>query len=345
MNDQNSNIFQNAGDRQIWDRRRLLQTLLAANAGLALNGFFSGCSYGQPGADVFIGKANDYNADITSLIRRGFHELNVSAEEIRGKRILLKANIIEPHPGLDHIVTHPAVVMAAAEVFLAMGAAGIIIAEGSGHCRDTHMILEESGYDYLLGNHKITFVDLNFDDWQAESNAGGKTYLQSFLLPLTLRQVDWIVSMPKLKTHRWTGVTLSMKNLFGVFPGSFYGWPKNVLHTAGIDESIIDINATVRPHFAIVDGIDGMDGNGPIMGNLKKAGILVMGRNLPAVDATCARCMGVSPGKVKHLAAAASQGLGPIRESRIYQRGELWKDVRTDFQLVDFIEAHRGLRL
>jgi len=326
-------------------RRNMLRILLAANAGgAALNGLFTGCAAGKPGADVFIGKAGDYNAEIASLIRDGLRELNVSGEEIRGKRILFKVNIVEPHTGLDHIVTNPAVVMAAMEAFSALGAGEIIVAEGAGHCRDTYRILEESGFDRIVGNSKITFVDLNYDAWRITPNAGNATHFKSFYLPATLKQVDWIVSMPKLKTHHWAGVTLSMKNLFGVLPGSFYGWPKNVLHVAGIIESILDINATVKPHFAIVDGIVGMEGDGPIMGSAKAAGIIVMGRNLPAVDATCARCMGIDPRKIKYL-ASADQGLGPIRESLIRQRGEPWKAVRSDFKLLDYIEAHQGLRL
>ena len=96
-----------------------------------------------------------------------------------------------------------------------------------------------------------------------------------------------------------------MKNLFGLMPGSFYGWPKNVLHYAGLEESILDINATVRPQFAIVDGIVGMEGDGPILGTAKAAGVLVVGTNLPAVDATAARVMGIDPARIPYLADAA----------------------------------------
>jgi hypothetical protein len=79
-----------------------------------------------------------------------------------------------------------------------------------------------------------------------------------------------------------------MKNLFGLMPGTVYGWPKNVLHMAGIESSILDIVATVRPHLAIVDGIVGMEGDGPILGDPRAAGVLVMGTSFPAVDATAA---------------------------------------------------------
>jgi uncharacterized protein (DUF362 family) len=154
--------------------------------------------------------------------------------------------------------------------------------------------------------------------------------------------------MPKMKTHHWGGVTLSMKNMFGVMPGFYYGWPKNVLHWQGIDQSILDINVTLQAtgqsHLAIIDGIVGMEGDGPIMGTPKHADVVVMGRNFAAVDATSARVMGVNPHKVPYL-AAAERWLGPVAEPHIAQRGEPIAAVRTDFQLLDMIPAQRGIRL
>ncbi len=143
--------------------------------------------------------------------------------------------------------------------------------------------------------------------------------------------------MPKLKTHHWAGVTLSMKNLFGVMPGVYYGWPKNVLHHAGIPESILDITATVRPHLAIIDGIVGMEGDGPIMGTPKTVGAIVMGTNLPAVDATAARLMGIDPRRVSYLAKASGQ-LGPISERHITQRGETIAAMAQPFALIGDLE-------
>jgi uncharacterized protein (DUF362 family) len=175
-------------------------------------------------------------------------------------------------------------------------------------------------------------------------NLGRYTRLPTLTFPVSLRQADWVVSLAKMKTHHWAGVTLSMKNLFGVMPGSFYGWPKNVLHWEGIEKCILDINTTLRPHFAIIDGIVGMEGDGPIMGNPRDAGVLLMGRNPLAVDATGARIMGIDPWKVPYL-AEASGNLGTIRETFIRQRGETITSVRTDFALVEKISAQRGIRL
>ena len=135
-----------------------------------------------------------------------------------------------------------------------------------------------------------------------------------------------------------------MKNLFGVMPGIYYGWPKNVLHQEGIIESILDITATLKPHFSIIDGITGMEGDGPIMGTPIQAGVLVMGKNLPAVDATCCRIMGIDPNQISYL-NQANQWLGPIQDTLIEQRGENWHTVQTPFQLIPEIPAHQNIRL
>ena len=105
--------------------------------------------------------------------------------------------------------------------------------------------------------------------------------------------------MPKVKTHHWAGVTLSMKNLFGVVPGIAYGWPKNVLHWKGIDRSILDINAAVPAHFVIADGIVGMEGNGPLHGAPRTLGRIVLADDPVAADFTCARLMGLNPLRVR----------------------------------------------
>jgi uncharacterized protein (DUF362 family) len=149
----------------------------------------------------------------------------------------------------------------------------------------------------------------------------------------TVLGADLVVSMPKLKTHHWAGVTLSLKNMFGTVPGSCYGWPKNVLHWAGIDNAILDINAAVRPDFAIVDGIVGMEGNGPIQGTPKACGVLIFGDDPVAVDATCCRVMGLLPERVKYLASAGTM-LGHLKADKIKQLGETVKAVRSKFSVV-----------
>jgi uncharacterized protein (DUF362 family) len=135
-----------------------------------------------------------------------------------------------------------------------------------------------------------------------------------------------------------------MKNLFGVMPGIVYGWPKNVLHWAGLQECIFDIAATLKPHLAIVDGIVGMEGDGPIMGTPIQSNVLVLGNNLPALDATCARIMGIEPEKIKYLKHSSGR-IGSINESNIKQLGEKIRSVRINYQLLDHIPAQKEIRL
>ena len=293
---------------------------------------------------VVIARTADYAADLVQPIVAGLAELGVGPAEVRGRRVLLKPNLVEPFAGAGHVNTHPLLVRGAVEAFLRLGAQRVLVAEGQGHRRDALLVLDESGLAEVLAEDRIPYVDLNHDAVFTVPNAGSGAPLATLSFPQTLGEVDLVVSMPKLKTHHYAGATLAMKNLFGVMPGLVYGWPKNVLHWAGIQRSIYDITATLRPELAIVDGIVGMEGDGPILGTPRAAGVIVMGRNLPAVDATCCRVMGIDPLKLPYLAAASGR-LGPVRAAHIAQRGEPVEAVRTDFALVAGIPAFAGIRL
>lgn len=295
-------------------------------------------------AQAFVAKVDHYQRNIAEIIKLGIRQLGIVPEELKDKRILLKPNLVETASGAPHINTHPLVLRGAIEAFLGLGAAAVAVAEGPGHRRDSLAVYEESGLADVLTEDKIRFHDLNYVSGYPLLNAGRQSSLKTLTFPELFKQMDWIVSVAKMKTHHIAGATLTMKNLFGVMPGIYYGWPKNVLHHAGVENSILDINATLKPQFAIVDGIVGMEGDGPIMGDPKKAGVLVMGRNLPAVDATCCRIMGIDPYKVSYL-ERADNWLGPIAEGAIEQRGETIASVRTNFSLIETIPAHRNLRL
>ncbi|RMH09622.1 MAG: DUF362 domain-containing protein [Nitrospirae bacterium] len=327
-------------------RRELLLATLASGALLGSGVSFLRWLIDSPlaSATTFIGRADSYDADIRGIILRGLNELGVTATHLRGKRILLKPNLVETHEGAPHINTHPHVVRGAIEAFLSLGAESVVIGEGPGHRRDTLEVLEASGLGSLLYEDRIPFLNVNYETGIQVPNRGGQSRLSTLTFPRVVQDVDWIVSMAKLKTHHWAGATLAMKNLFGIMPGLYYGWPKNVLHQAGIPQTIVDITATLRPHLAIVDGIVGMEGDGPIMGTPVQVGAIIMGRNFPAVDATCCRIMGIDPYKIRYL-RMADQWLGPIHEGQIEQRGELISTVQKPFALIDAIPAHRGIRL
>jgi uncharacterized protein (DUF362 family) len=278
----------------------------------------------QPSA-VAIVKAASYEADLVAQMARGVAECGLS---VRGKRILLKPNLVEFDPATC-INTDARVVAAAIEVFEKMGAAEVLVGEGPGHRRDTWDLAEQAGYRSIISNFDRRFTDLNRDDVGLVKSFIGTDDL---FFPASVLRADLIVSLAKMKTHHWAGATLSMKNFFGIVPGNVYGWPKNQLHFYGINESIVALHRVFGPKsFAIVDGIVGMEGNGPIQGIPKPAGVLVMGSDLVAVDSTCCRIMGLIPEKIGYL---TDSSYGNLATEGIRQRGESVTNVTTSFQVL-----------
>ena len=293
-------------------------------------------SFSRAKSRVAIRRAMHYQLDIAEMLYETLREFDLP---VKGKTVLLKPNLVGSDP-LGMTNTHPAVIAAARETFLRLGASQVLIGDGPAMDRDTQAVIESIRLREYAGPLPGVFVDLNVDDVERVSLRTRASRLKELYLPKTVLGVDFLVSLPKLKTHHWAGVTLSLKNMFGVVPGSCYGWPKNVLHWAGIDRAILDINAAVRPDFAIVDGIIGMEGNGPIQGTLKPCGVLVLGDDPVAVDATCARIMGLAPEKISYIAQAATL-LGHIQPEQIHQIGESVSSTRTPFAV---LEAFRHLR-
>src|SRR2546427_4734398 len=221
---------------------------------------------------IAILNADQYSDKLDQLV---FDGLRLFHLDVQGKSVLLKPNIVEYIPGKP-VNTDGQLIGAAAEAFLRLDAASVMVGEGPGHHRDTDLLLHETGLGDQLLHRKITFVDLNRDELIKTKLQANYSGLGHLWLPRTVLASDFIVSMPKVKTHHWTGVTLSMKNMFGIVPGCRYGWPKNVLHWAGIDESILDICATVRPNLVIADGIIAMGGDGALNGSTKRLNMIVI---------------------------------------------------------------------
>jgi uncharacterized protein (DUF362 family) len=191
---------------------------------------------------------------------------------------------------------------------------------------------EAAGYFETIPGFETIFTDLNLDSATEVRLDNPHSRLKSVYLARSAVSCDLLVSMPKMKTHHWVGATLSMKNLFGTVSGGVYGWPKNILHWAGIPQCVADLYRTLPRHFAIVDGIVGMEGNGPIQGTPRRAGVVVSGRDLAAVDASCCQIMSIDPRRIEYLRLA----VGDVNElvGSIRQTGESVETARTPFDLL-----------
>jgi uncharacterized protein (DUF362 family) len=265
--------------------------------------------------------------------------------DVRGRRVVIKPNVVDASPDRP-IHTDPQLVEALVLHLRGLGAREIILAEGASHNRDSEWVFRQSGYEALAKRQGVRLVDLNYDDVQMVKCVNPRaTLLREMSLPKTIVTAEVIISVPKMKTHRLAGITLSMKNMFGILPGMIYGWPKNTLHWNGIPLSICEINGTVKTHYSIVDGVIGMEGLGPLLGTARKAGVLIMGDNALAVDATAARVMGVDPARVDYLAMAHKIRLGSLRREDIAVAGVGIEQVRADFALEPeyaFLRAPKG---
>ena len=191
------------------------------------------------------------------------------APRSQGKRILLKPNLVETASRRRHINTHPEVVRATA------GRSRARRRRGPGRRGPRPPPRHPPGARGVGPRRRAGEREAALPRPQSPARLRGRQRRPAFGLTAARRcrgcspRSTGSCRSPRSKTHHWTGVTLSMKNLFGLMPGSFYGWPKNVLHYAGLQEAILDIDATVRPQLAIVDGIVGMEGDGPIMGDAR----------------------------------------------------------------------------
>jgi uncharacterized protein (DUF362 family) len=281
-------------------------------------------------ARVAVLKAASYDADLETIVEDGLREVGA---DVRGRSVLLKPNLVE-YDATTAINTDPRLVAAAVLAFQRLGAASVTVAEGPGHRRDTEYVVRQSGLFDALRSVDAPFVDLNVAPIVRRPLHTRYSELRELWLPeVVLRDDVVVVSMPKMKTHHWGGVTLSLKNCFGCVPGRVYGWPKNVLHWAGLEPAIIDVAAAVRPDLVIVDGIVGMEGNGPINGDPKPAGVVVVGDDPVAVDASAAHAMAIDPERVTYL-REAGRFLGQVHLEEVTHVGEDLDRVVVPFRLV-----------
>jgi uncharacterized protein (DUF362 family) len=316
-------------------RRSLIAAGAVALAGCARTRNSGGSARSTEESLVSIVRQPAYTQDLYETVRRMLADQRL---DVRGKSVVLKPNLVEFEAG-SVINTNPLLVHAALEAFKAMGAASVRIAEGPGHRRGTLDLADAAGYFKTIPGFEDLFTDLNLDDVSLINFADPVSRLRGLYLPHTALSCDLLVSMPKLKTHHWAVATLSMKNLFGVVPGGVYGWPKNVLHWAGIAQCIADLHTVFPRTFALVDGIIGMEGNGPIQGTAKTAGVIVAGRNSAAVDATCCRIMRIDPLQVEYL--QLSRDSAELAEGKIRQTGESVNSVSTPFELLPQFRSAR----
>lgn len=274
-------------------------------------------------------QADEYTDQLFELIKPFLQHLDLP--DLKGKQVILKPNMVEIREG-HPVTTNAAVLQAAVELAKYLGAKEIIVAEGAGHMRDTEYLLHMTGVGNLCKKLSLEFRDLNIDELVEVENPDGFSNFKTILLPKTILEADVLVSVPKMKCHHWVGMTCSMKNLFGCIPGSKYGWPKNQIHWNGIKETVIDLVHLLKPSFALVDAIVAMEGDGPINGIARHSKFMLLGTDLAALDATCARSMSIGIDQLPYV-QLAGEVIGNIDPQMIDIYGATLDSVTQVFKL------------
>ena len=202
-------------------------------------------------------------------------------------------------------ITNPLIVKSLAERLLDLGKY-VTIAECTSSKYITQKALENSGIKSL---EKIGVDILNLNSCKTKNIKISGGTLKEIEVPLPIVNGNFVISLPVMKTHNQTLVTLSMKNMMGAT--SEMGPSR--MHCAGIHQSIADINTVVKPHLCIIDATRAMEGSGPVRGSEVILNTLISGYDPVSVDSISATIMGYDPRKIEHILLAEEKGVGNIK--------------------------------
>jgi uncharacterized protein (DUF362 family) len=275
-----------------------------------------------------IGSSSDpYTATQRAIAASG----QFPAAAIAGSTVVIKPNLVEGRPASTGATTDPQVVRAVVDQALAAGAFSIIVAEGG--VGASPVPFSACGYDFLSTyNPRVQLMDLSGQPYSSVPVPSGLALKSLYLPNLILEPNVVLISVAKLKTHSDAGITASMKNLFSLPVPVEYSIPGKVLkrqdlHYRGIDQCIVDVNVVAGADFAVIDGIVGMEGDGPLFGTPVTMNLVIAGLNQVAVDLVALKVMKIEQSTVPHLTYAALRGLGPLDMSKVAILGDSYTPV------------------
>ncbi len=335
-----------------WSRRDFLKAGMGSFALAAVSGWpIPGAA---PKAVVSIARVR--NGDVARAVEQAIDLLGGIEQVTRGKqRILLKPNLVGNSP---RMTTKPAVVRTLATLMQRAGK-DVSIGEGSAAATEFNVrggvqyrtkvraildpmqqaVFDQLGYSELARDLRVPLVNLHSGDLVEVPLSGGYVF-ERITLHRAITETDLLVSVPMMKTHVLATVTLGMKNLIGLYPGTVYYSARSWLHqhaheraqSPGVAYEIVDMVRAAKPGLVVVDASQAMEGNGPSEGEVVDMGLIIAGTNPLATDMVSAAAMGIGPLEVPHFAAAWRVGMTPTTLDQIEIRGARLSDVRRAFK-------------
>lgn len=255
---------------------------------------------------MIIERVKSYDEEcLAKIIRADMKKLKIN---IDAETAVIKPNIGGPAKPNSGIVTHPKFTGAIIDALRASGIEEITIAEGTSGGTDPDECFAVSGYKELAKRKNVRLLDLYKTQYKVIPWRYG-----TIKLPKTILDADLYVDVPKLKTHTQATVTLGLKNQKGLLPVEY----KKEFHRLGLHEPIAELAKLISPNLTILDGIVGLEGDGPsFLGKKKRGNVLIMSQNVVEADATACRVIGIDPKQVEHIRYAADLKVGSL-EPRI----------------------------
>ncbi|MFH0810063.1 MAG: DUF362 domain-containing protein [Pseudomonadota bacterium] len=239
-----------------------------------------------------------------------------------GQSVLLKPNLLAAHGAEQAVTTHPRLVLAVAEECLRLGAVCAIgDSPGFGRARQVAARCGLLRGARALG---VPVVELEYNaPWRGER------------LSRTLADYDVLISLPKLKAHAQLRLTAALKNTYGLVAGKAKAW-RHVVARGDLDRfcrMLLAVHRAAAPALTIVDAVVAMDTKGPRGGRPRSLGLLAAGTDAAAIDSVLCTFLGVAPGRVPLLAAAARHGFGETRPEFIEVLGWRPEGPAPEFRL------------
>ena len=237
-------------------------------------------------------------------------------------RVLVKPNLVAKHAPEKAVTTHPAVLDAVCAALRRRGVESITVADSPGGLYNPAVmksIYKASGLLAVCERHGA----LAYTACEAAPRKTDGVRVKEFSLLRPVLEADFIIDLPKVKTHVMTGMSCAVKNLFGTVPGL----QKAEFHMRfpekePFGEMLVDLCETVRPQLIIADGVLAMEGDGPAGGTPRALGLVLGGEDAYAVDLAVCRLMGLPAMRVPYLAAAHARGLCEAALEEALLRGD-----------------------
>jgi uncharacterized protein (DUF362 family) len=231
------------------------------------------------------------------------------------KRALIKVNFITTKNWETGATTDPMVVEAIINKLREIDVEALVV-ESDATMTNADKACVASGMKDMCDRVGVRFINLRHEEERVELKVPDPMTLETIKVPKIVTE-SAIISAAKLKTHMETGVTLGMKNMFGLLPDKF----KGKYHVKGMDKVIIDINSVLKPTLTVIDGFVGMEGKGPVHGNPVKMDTIIAGADVVATDATAAGVMGIDPQTIEHIKWGHERGLGEMYDVEVVGDG------------------------